>query len=113
VAAARDFVAGAVDHVGVDVEAVVLLTSEVAANAVRHANSAFDVVVDVDRDRVRVDVVNDSPDLLVIAKEPGPDGGRGTHILDALASRWGVDSAKDNKSVWFECQLQPTADDNP
>src|SRR5436190_16096871 len=104
VCAARQFVAGVVYDLDVDLDAVALLTSEVATNAVRHANTAFEVVVSPTSDAVRVEVVNDAPEILVIAKKPGPEGGRGTHILDALASRSGVRVVGAHKGVWFECQ---------
>jgi two-component sensor histidine kinase len=110
VRAARRFVAGAVDDVAVDRDAVILLTSELAANAVRHARTAFDVVVNVAADSVRVEVVNDAPGMLVIAKQPTTEGGRGTQILDALAAQWGVRAEPQHKTVWFECERGGQAD---
>jgi len=70
VAAARRFVAGAVVGLHVDEDALALLTSEVASNAVRHARTAFDVVVTTRPEVVRVEVINDAPEMLVIRKEP-------------------------------------------
>ncbi len=86
----------------VDHEAVGLLTSEVATNVVRHAHTAFGVRVQC-RDRsVRVEVSNSAPELLLIRKHPSHQGGRGLHIIDRLAQRWGVEAQGDHKVVWFE-----------
>jgi len=52
-AAARAFVAEAVAGLDLDFDALVLLTSELASNAVSHAGTAFDVIVDRTSDGVR------------------------------------------------------------
>ncbi|WP_433855233.1 ATP-binding protein [Streptomyces kronopolitis] len=33
------------------------------------------------------------------------EGGRGLHLVDALATRWGTDSSAPGKTVWFELDL--------
>ena len=87
---------------GADAEAAALLASELAANAVIHANSAFEVRVEQDGHVFRVEVVNDAPEMLAALREPSDGSGRGLHIVDALASRWGTDMLDREKVVWFE-----------
>ena len=108
VLAARQFVRSVAADVKVDQDNVALLTSELATNAVHHANSEFSVRVRHRPGIIRVEVVNDAPDLLLIKKEPSKGGGRGLHMLDQLASDWGVESDSDHKVVWFELEELPT-----
>jgi anti-sigma regulatory factor (Ser/Thr protein kinase) len=69
-----------------DVEIAELLTSEVVTNAVRHAATEIMLRVLADESTVRVEV-----------------SGYGLHIVERLATRWGVDPAGANgKVVWFE-----------
>ena len=82
---------GLANDAGADAEAAALLASELAANAVLHASSEFEVRVTDDGEAFRVEVVNDAPDMIVSLKEPSEEGGRGLHIVNALALRWGTD----------------------
>jgi anti-sigma regulatory factor (Ser/Thr protein kinase) len=102
VRAARQFVAAAVADIDVDRNVVAILTSEVATNAVLHANSDFRVRVQRRSEAVRIEIINDAPELLLIKLQPSTDGGRGLHILDKLAQNWGVETYADHKVVWFE-----------
>jgi anti-sigma regulatory factor (Ser/Thr protein kinase) len=105
---ARRFVCSVVADRKVDQDDIALLTSEIATNAVRHAKSQFLVRVHHRAGIIRVEVVNDAPDLLLIKKHPSQEGGSGLHILDQLASDWGVESDADHKTVWFEIREVPT-----
>lgn len=98
----RDFVASALSDSEVDARDVAILTSEVATNAILHANTDFRVRVQVGEEAVRVEVINDAPELLLIKKDPSNDGGRGLHLLDDLARDWGVEERECDKVVWFE-----------
>jgi len=102
VRAARAFVRELADGAGADAEAAALLASELAANAVIHANSAFEVRVTENGEALRVEIVNDAPEMLAALQEPSDGSGRGLHIVDALASRWGTDVMEREKVVWFE-----------
>jgi hypothetical protein len=51
---------------------------------------------------VRIEIINDAPELLLIKKDPSLDGGRGLRILDQLSQCWGVESRSNEKVVWFE-----------
>ena len=87
---------------GADAEAAALLASELAANAVVHANSGFEVRVARDGEAFRVEIVDDAPEMHVALQEPSHEGGRGLQIVDALARRWGTDVMDREKVVWFE-----------
>ena len=90
---------------------VLLLVSEVAANAVKHSASGdsgeFEVAVSVTDGTVRVEVGDQGgasePRL---ADQGTPDdaltGGRGLRIVDALAAQWGHAGDELGRVVWFE-----------
>ena len=90
------------NEVGVDADAAELLASELATNAVIHANSAFEVRVADDGETFRVEVVNDAPEMVAAMREPSDGSGRGLHIVNAVAHRWGTDVMDGEKVVWFE-----------
>jgi anti-sigma regulatory factor (Ser/Thr protein kinase) len=102
VGAVRLFVRELANAAGADVEAAQLLASELATNAVMHADTAFEVRVSDDGDTFRVEVVNDAPEMVAAMREPSGGGGRGLHIVNALAQRWGTYSLDGEKVVWFE-----------
>ena len=79
-----------------------LLTSEVTANAVRHAATPFEVAVEIDGPELEVEVLDGSGALPKAASvDPVSEGGRRLRILDAFALRWGVRTSHSGKSVWF------------
>ena len=69
-------------------EVAVLLTSEVVANAVRHAATACAVRVNLEGDLLRVEVADGSPALPRL-RSPGPNdfGGRGLLLVESFARR--------------------------
>lgn len=93
VRAARELVAQALSTAGYrgDHTQVLLLASEVATNAVRHANTAFELSVSADPTTVRVAVVDARADRWPEVRQPGPhdSSGRGLPIIDELAAAWG------------------------
>jgi anti-sigma regulatory factor (Ser/Thr protein kinase) len=108
--AARAFVRRTLDERGLPPDAAVLLVSELATNAVLHARTDFLVRVHVTDRLVRVEVqdANERPPL--IGHTPAEaTSGRGLHLVQSLASTWGVEGRADGKIVWFE--LPSEADD--
>ncbi len=95
---------------GVATDLGLLLISELATNALRHAGTEFEVEVAPTARGVRVAVSDDDPrrprEPLVL---PGPDaeGGRGLAIVARLADRWGVEGDPLGKTVWFELDRRP------
>ena len=78
-----------------------LLVSEVVTNAVRHGGATDDghVVVEVVAERSHVLVrVLDGGRRVPRPRKPGPAGGWGLHLVEALADRWGAAPGE----VWFE-----------
>ncbi|MEV0881550.1 ATP-binding protein [Micromonospora echinofusca] len=87
-------------------DTVVLLTSELIANAVRHGPPPLCLQVDVDQGRVRVAVSDSNPVLPVLTR---PDyeavGGRGLWLIDTMAEAWGCAPQPPGKVVWCEVLL--------
>lgn len=81
-----------------------LLLSEVVTNAVRHSGSAtIELLVAVSQRVVRAEVTDDGRGFAP-APRTAPwtqAGGWGLHLVDRLASRWGVDRSP-RVRVWFE-----------
>ncbi|MEW9533190.1 ATP-binding protein [Microbispora sp. NPDC049125] len=86
----------------------VLLTSEIATNAVVHSRSGdggtFTVTVACLPDRVRICVEDDGSAGPPCAGHavPGGSSGRGLPLLDALSDRWGLVREAGRNEVWFE-----------
>ena len=86
-------------------QVVVLLTSELVANAVRHARAnAVGVRFSALPDYVRVEVLDEGPGFEphIPVERPGRAGGWGLRLVDELASRWGVAGEGEGSRVWFE-----------
>lgn len=86
-----------------------LLTSELVANAVRHATEPYAVeVVDL-CDGVLI-MVEDSDHDLPVVRHPGPESenGRGLAIVEAIAAAWGaLRVPADGKLVWVRLAAPP------
>ena len=98
---ARQFVREHLVGTRVDIDRAVLLTSELATNAVVHAHSDYEITIRRSTGSVRVELVNDEPEMLPVLSQPS-ERGRGLHLLEEMASRWGTESEADHKLVWFE-----------
>jgi hypothetical protein len=78
-----------------------LVTSELASNAVRHAATPFEVLVDLGAGHVRIEVRDGSERLPRREGSTGPTG-RGLTVVDRLASAWGSAPSGRGKVVWAE-----------
>jgi anti-sigma regulatory factor (Ser/Thr protein kinase) len=87
-----------------------LLVSEVVTNAVLHARTEVTLTLERDRSTVQVQIQDANP-LLPVMRSHGPDAGtgRGLHVLDRLATRWGTSQIEGGKIVWFEMSTTPDA----
>lgn len=107
VRAARTFVRSTLERWQLDdlVEDATLLVSELATNAVVHAGTDFDVVVDRTGDTVEISVLDHYAERALPTEPPRADadaeGGRGLFLVRGVAGHWGVDYGPDGKRVWF------------
>ncbi|MDT5013564.1 MAG: hypothetical protein QOH57_5181 [Mycobacterium sp.] len=85
------------------VEDAALIVSELTANAIRHAASAFRVTAHRTDARVRI-AVEDSGGGRPEPRAPGPHDptGRGLALVARLANEWGWDPLPAGKSVWAD-----------
>jgi serine/threonine-protein kinase RsbW len=103
--AARHFVMNAVADVAPDVvPRVEIMVSEVATNAVVHAGTDFEVVVERNGALIRVEITDrGGGEPAVRDVKPRDRHGRGLRIVDVFSDDWGVRHAPDGtgKTVWF------------
>jgi hypothetical protein len=104
-AVARHFTVGTLRDWGAGgiADDAALVVTELAANAIVHAHSAFTILLSARGDLVRISVRDASPlpGAHGAALAPAPLHGLGA--VDALASRWGVESlGTAGKTVWVE-----------
>ncbi len=91
----------------------VLVTGELAGNAVRHARTEFTVTATFDGGPIRLEVFDRDtrpPSLLGLDDES--TSGRGLHLVSAIATDWGWHTAEDDqgtsgKVVWAEIGTAP------
>lgn len=84
-------------------EAAELVTAELVGNAIRHARTAIELRVCRTDNGVMVQVSDDSP-RMPERREAGlfDESGRGLWLVDAMASRWGVERELLGKRIWAE-----------
>ncbi len=80
-----------------------IVVSEVVTNAILHARTPFIVSVDAGEEAIRV-AVTDESSALPAKRDYGSEQptGRGLHIVEEIADRWGVAPSPPGKTVWFE-----------
>ena len=111
VRAARRFVLDAVGDAGQErLDAISVMVSELAMNAVQYARTAFDVRMEVTGDSLRVEVTDSGgghPEIQPLPPASSPHG-RGLFIVDQLSDEWGVIPAPDGpqRSVWFRISMR-------
>ena len=88
---------------------VPLLASELVTNAVRHVGSSIVLAVYLATDRVRLEVRDASerpPVMSDLASTHG--GGWGLHIVERLATQWGIEASTGGKTIWCEVVMPGT-----
>jgi anti-sigma regulatory factor (Ser/Thr protein kinase) len=98
-------------RVPVDLDAALLLTSELVTNAVRHeaaqavgheAAQAVVLAIACSRGRLRVDVHDTSRSLPAVAEVPADaETGRGLLLVETLSDEWGCYRTPAGKAVYF------------
>lgn len=107
VRASRHFVIAAMRRLKADhlVHDAALIVSELATNAVRHADTPFRVSVSKLGGLVCIsikDVGDGHAALPAIAPDEEAVEGRGMAIVESLAHRWGSNAVEDGKVVWAQ-----------
>ena len=105
-------------QVPVDLDAALLLTSELVTNAIRHeaGQGAQPVVLAIasSRGRLRVDVHDTSRSLPAVAEVPADaETGRGLLLVETLSDEWGFYRTPVGKAVYFTLAFEPDNADKP
>ena len=90
---------------------VMVMVSELATNAVKHAGGSFEVSAYADGHRLRVEVGDTDPSVPQVQWVPaGAISGRGLLIVETLSDAWGVAALEGGgKVVWFELAIDHPA----
>ena len=112
--AAREHVIDAVAPDGLTgdvVDDLVLIASELAANAVRHGSPPALLRLDRGDASIRVTVSNhgDAPDPRILTADPHADHGRGLAMVEQMADRVGWERDGDRLDVWAEVAISRPA----
>jgi serine/threonine-protein kinase RsbW len=90
---------------GAKLDDVQLVVSELVTNSCVHADvptgRSIRLLATVGDGALRLEVRDSGLDGAVALRTPGGDGGFGLHIVEALATRWGIDHS-DGTVVWCE-----------
>jgi hypothetical protein len=91
-------------------EAIVLMVSELATNALVHATSGFEVKIERDATTVRTTVTDNGEGTpnLSFPSDTEPHG-RGLQVVQELSDDWGTldDPDAPGKAVWFSVDVSP------
>jgi anti-sigma regulatory factor (Ser/Thr protein kinase) len=99
-------------QVPVDLDAALLLVSELVTNAIRHeaGQEAQPVMLAIasSRGRLRVDVYDTSRSLPAVAEVPADaETGRGLLLVETLSDEWGFYRTPAGKAVYFTLAFEP------
>jgi len=85
-------------------EDVLLLVSELVTNANLHAGGAVELLLHGTRERLRVEVSDESRQQPVprTPHQASRPGGHGLQIITRLSTAWGTEPRPTGKSVWVE-----------
>jgi anti-sigma regulatory factor (Ser/Thr protein kinase) len=84
-----------------------LLVSELEGNAVRHTGAAtYGLRMRRRRGWIRIELRDPSRGLpCLLGLQAMDESGRGLHLIDRMADRWGVDLLPRGKLTWFEMRV--------
>ena len=106
--AARAFVAGELRAWGLEVavDDATLLVSELVTASVLHVRCPVNIVIRKVRTAVRVEVLEDGRrSVPPFDLDLDPSVGRGMSLVEAVATRWGIDQTGSGQTTWFEVGL--------
>ena len=109
-ALARAFVTTEVDrHFEQHVDDLVLIVSELVTNAVRAGSRQIELVISADEHGLELSIVDDAAGF-PIPRPVTPDslGGRGLHIVEALADSWHAGPLEDGRGKRVTARWQTT-----
>ncbi|MGW1064103.1 SpoIIE family protein phosphatase [Streptomyces aureus] len=87
------------------IEPTELMVSEIVTNAVRFASRPLSLRL-LRTDVLRCEVTDDSPQVPRLRQAGlGDESGRGLHLVNQLALRWGATRVSSGKVVWFEQKI--------
>ena len=101
---ARRAVQEACTGVTVDLDALLLCTSELVTNALLHGRPPMELEILVQDSCVRIAVRDAGAGLVERRRRVRPDtlSGRGLGIVEVLSAAWGCDPTATGKVIWFE-----------
>lgn len=107
---ARRAVGAACAGTNVDLDALMLCTSELVTNAVLHGTPPLELAVDIRDATVRVQVRDGSEHVAHRRRPMAADtvSGRGLTIVESLTARWGSELTDNGKITWFELERGPS-----
>lgn len=97
---------------GYDSRDALLCATELITNAAEHGSSPVRARIELAGRTVRIEV-SDTERQLPRLRTPGPDGGFGLRIVEALTARWGTAPAAWGKTTWAELALTDAASPPP
>jgi anti-sigma regulatory factor (Ser/Thr protein kinase) len=105
---ARAFVAARLQgwHLDDMIESASLVVSEVVTNAVIHARSDSELVLERTPHALRISVTDRGSGLLRRPEAGGSDGGRGLQIVQQLSTSWGTEPTGSGNRVWAELPIE-------
>jgi anti-sigma regulatory factor (Ser/Thr protein kinase) len=94
-----------------DLPLILLVTSELVTNAVRHACTTLTLQVSLGHTGVQLEVGDRSSGLPEMpSMDPTVPGGLGLLLVDQLSSDWGVRPVRGGKTVWAHVPAQVHTD---
>jgi anti-sigma regulatory factor (Ser/Thr protein kinase) len=112
---ARAWIRSKLAGLGVDIDDVVLMTDEVATNAVVHGADSVELRLLQTEKTIRVEICDGGTAWAATPRAPSltDEDGRGLLIVAALAANWGVDLSHGDTTVWFEAAIDPAHAPSP
>ena len=105
---ARAFVAESLQgwHLDGLIEAASLVVSEVVTNAVIHARSDAELLLERTSNSLRISVTDHGSGLTRRHGGAATDGGRGLLIVQELSASWGAEPTDNGNRVWAELPIE-------